>query len=74
MTNIKDLKDGTFSSAIFGLFSTCNSALSRFSSTVCFNSQFAGFLLLVWVLLIATGENNVFRTGKSESKAKTLAG
>lgn len=55
----------------FGLF---NSVLSRFSSTVCFNSQFVGFLLLVWVFLVATGENNVFRTGKSESKAKSLAG
>ena len=58
----------------FSLFSTFNGALSRFSSTVCFNSPFVGFLLLVWVFHIATGENNVFRTGKSESKAKTLAG
>lgn len=62
-----------FSLQFFGLFSTFNSVLSRFSSTVCFNSQFVGFLLLVWVFLIATRGNNVFRTGKSESEAKTLA-
>lgn len=75
ITNTKHLKDGTFFSAIFFcLLSTFNSVLFRFSSTVCFNSQFVGFLLLAWVFLIATGENNVFRTGKSESEAKTLVG
>lgn len=44
---------GHFSLQFFYLFSSFNSVLSRFSSTVCFTTQFAGFLLLLRVFLIA---------------------
>lgn len=46
-----------FSWKFFCLFRTLSSILCRFSSTVCLNSQFAGFLLLMGVFLIATGKN-----------------